>query len=910
MGARQGVGSVESGGGAVIMGDVRLSDGTLIGRDQINHYYHRYVTQVFSPRVGGQASPPKRPFLGDRPFGTEDCSLFTCREAEIGRVLGRFRDGDQNTAVIYGPADVGKTSFVSAGLLPRFDEAGAEVIPLRDYRHAAPILRALLRGRAEQLGATGLAQAEPPELVWALLRATPMQLVLVLDQFERLFWPDVTQAERDDLREELRGILESAAPQRLRVLVAIRDDYASRLDREWGELLPCLRELPVHVLPLSHDEARRAILEPVKVYGRQPGFVSSFVEDRLLPDLDKLSPGQPGLILPADLQIACQGLYEEATAQQCQAIDTELYYEITEGKGAEWLQDRHFRGLWARVEGPRRELGEELARELLSRGRRPESICVGQAWVEPGQLALAGRDRGEIEQALEEMVRVGLLIWHIAGGERAYAFATESTARAVERTMGRAAQKRLQAQEELAYAWQDWLADDRLAGRYQLDLLEEHFPDALLAPEKALLLLRSAVTAEQPVEHWLGRLETAESRLSIAELERAEPWTGKAVVRLAGQWNEIGLLGLDEEGLPERPESETFGQVSWVAAIHRQWQVRETAVLALWKTHGQEALARVEAAVGASTPGQRRNLEGRLVPASRRLAELRGVLADADAGMEQEIRKGSRRERFDTWYWRFRRRFRRDRVYIGAVALGGGVGAALSLGLLRALLAPFAVARNPGFYFYASLPPGFLLAFALSAGLQLAATLGLQRLPLQASASGRMWQLRAVVCAALAFGLMHLALISLFQPGVVLDKPLLAPLALVAGAGLGAAVYDQPRAGACISAGRWFARLAMAAVALALVQAVLVLAELRLGRSLGTTLHSGWSSNAFDRGPEGALAWLGLGRVYAIEHWRHYAAIVEEALAGLALAGGLAIGMRVARDRYQRWAALVRRAGE
>jgi uncharacterized membrane protein len=125
-------------------------------------------------------------------------------------------------------------------------------------------------------------------------------------------------------------------------------------------------------------------------------------------------------------------------------------------------------------------------------------------------------------------------------------------------------------------------------------------------------------------------------------------------------------------------------------------------------------------------------------------------------------------------------------------------------------------------------------------------------------------------------------------------------------------VYDQPMARWRIGAGRWLLRLAVVAVAFALVQVVFVAVDVMLGPQgdLGTGLMFAWSGYTYKSGLYDILKNRGLEGVFSIDNWFHYPAIVDAALVGIVLALGLSAGLIVAGNRHRKWKSLVRRAGE
>ena len=506
---------VDTGGGAAVQGNVYLPGGDFIGRDQYKNYYIQQVVSVFMPRAGAAVARESRaPYLAGRPFQIADRELFTGREAERAIVLQQIYNPTDRTTVIYGPPAVGKTSFLSAGVLPQLADSGAEVLPVRDYGTGVPFLRALLASRVLELQVEVSQQASVPELMRMVVEASGRRLILVLDQFERFFLPEVSAADRDAWREMLVEVCQIIDPAAFQVLIAVRAAWQSALDRTWGAVLPGLRQTPVHLAPFSYEQARTAILSPTRTLGVQPVFDEAFLEQQLLPDLDRLSPQQVGQISPGDLQIVCHYLHPRARAKGVQSIRAPLYFEVTQDKGAEWILDQHFEGLLEQVSGVRRTLAKKIAFELLVR--------ADADWLKPRQLSLPPREDEALGSTLEEMTQAGMLVWHMTEEtERAYAFASHSIASAAERALGRGAQKSVQARRESVYVWRDWLVQGQLADAHQLQILAQH-PPTDFPIERVLVALRSAVAEQLPVQPWLEHLESETTQSLLCELEEGK----------------------------------------------------------------------------------------------------------------------------------------------------------------------------------------------------------------------------------------------------------------------------------------------------------------------------------------------------------------------------------------------------
>lgn len=883
--------TISTGGGPSI-GTLHLPNGDFISRDQ-NNYYLKHVSLIFA-----RTREDQQPYFAGRPFHTADGDLFTGRSVQVGTLLEYIRDPTLLAAAVYGPADVGKTSFVSAGVLPNLNDIDTDLFPLRDYNDATSLLTALLRGHAKEMHVNIAGDAPIPQVTQAILQNSSRRMLWFFDQFERFFLQDLSEQEVTDFYSALGETIEEVDPTRFQIVIAIRDDWQATLDRQFGDLLPGLQQARVHLNPLKRNEAKLAIMHPTEMLGIQPVFDEDFLEKRLLDDLESLSVEGASEVLPADLQIVCHHLFQKARAQHKQVIKADFYYAATEDKGAEWILDDHFRGLMDRVTGAQRSRAAEIGTEVLVQGPR--------SWVTVDSLEVAGSSPSEIAGTLEEMAHAELLVWHLSGEQRAYAFAGHSIAEAAMRALGREAQKRLQAQRELDYVWRDWVAsDDTWASRYQLNLLEDQLPHRPFPPERILVVLRSAVTRATPVQPWLARLTDGPGHALLSELEENETASEAGATRSTAQSQAGRILGLFDAQMPTCPSGEGIGQVSWDAAVHKQIQARETAALALASVYGATALERVEAAVTAA--GERSVLK---TSASwRRLAELRGILADAREEIAEELRQKRRRERLAIWWWRFRRRVRRDARYIVSLVLGGAIGAGIGLGVLRAVMSPL-LNQTSGFFFYSYFPTGFLLGGAVALGLVLVEAIRLLPREPQGTHDRARPARWSVGLGALFFAVMHVLLMLILQPEALFESPLIPPLALVAGAGLSAVVYDQPMAGWRLGVGRWLRRLALVAAVFALVQGVFVTVDLILGpdRDMGTGLMFAWSGYTYQSGLSELLRKWGFDWVLTNEYWYHAPAVIDAAMTGIVLMLGLTAGLIVAAKSYWNWEVLLRQA--
>ena len=256
---------------------------------------------------------PVNPYKGLRPFDAADSRDFFGREAFVEQLLGRLGETGEMSRflAVLGPSGSGKSSLLSAGLVPAVWDGklpGSErwfVVEMTPGTRPLDELEvALTRIAAEQGGnlykhlnrdADGLLRA-----AGLILPKDDSELFLVVDQFEEIFI--LTEAEAT--RDQFLALLYRATTDprsRVRVVIAMRADFYDRplYHPSFGELLRSRMET---VLPLSAKELERAIVQPAAQVNMtfEPGLPARIIEDILY---------QPGA-LPL-LQYALTELFEE-----------------------------------------------------------------------------------------------------------------------------------------------------------------------------------------------------------------------------------------------------------------------------------------------------------------------------------------------------------------------------------------------------------------------------------------------------------------------------------------------------------------------------------------------------------------------------------------------------------------------
>ena len=206
---------------------------------------------IFAVDAPGLAVPPdpqQPPYRGLVPYDVDDDEAFFGREREIEICLQRITDSP--LLAVVGPSGCGKSSLVRAGVASRLRRAGQPVAVLTPGRdpHAA--------------------------LVAALETAGPTTVVIV-DQLEELFAPDVASGAAHQFLDDLVERLEVAP-----VVVTLRADHVGSVTAHpnFARRL----ETGLHlVTPMTEAELREVIERPARDAGLrlEPGLVELLLRD-------------------------------------------------------------------------------------------------------------------------------------------------------------------------------------------------------------------------------------------------------------------------------------------------------------------------------------------------------------------------------------------------------------------------------------------------------------------------------------------------------------------------------------------------------------------------------------------------------------------------------------------------------
>jgi len=290
------------------------------------------LQSAVSARPGPAPAPTgaavvQNPYKGLRPFQEADARDFFGRKPLVKRLLSRMgEDGAESRFLaLVGPSGSGKSSVISAGLLPTLrhdaipgssDWFFAQMVPGRYPLDELEI--ALLRVAVSQPAGL-MEQLRRDER--GLLRATSLalpdegsELLLVIDQFEEIF----TLARDDKESARFLKLLSAAINEprsQVRLIISLRADFYDRplTHREFGQLMRTRTEV---VVPMDAEEMSQAIYEPAARTGVQ-------LEPELLTTIVADVGEQPGA-LPL-LQYALTELFERRDGRQ---LTLAAYHEM------------------------------------------------------------------------------------------------------------------------------------------------------------------------------------------------------------------------------------------------------------------------------------------------------------------------------------------------------------------------------------------------------------------------------------------------------------------------------------------------------------------------------------------------------------------------------------------------------
>ena len=238
------------------------------------------------------------PYVGLVPYSEADARFFFGRERDLRRIIAQLFAA--RLTLLYGASGVGKSSLLRAGVVTELRRRARAAVdegekpdvhvvyfnawqgdPLAGFREAV----STSLGDAATGDALGAALAQPTltGLVTALVDALDRDLFLIFDQFEEFFLYHAHGREPGPFERDFAD-LATRPGLPVSLILSLRDDALSRLDH-FKSVIPNLFANYVRVTHLSPDDARRAIVEPVRAYNALP------LDERDWPATVSVEPG-------------------------------------------------------------------------------------------------------------------------------------------------------------------------------------------------------------------------------------------------------------------------------------------------------------------------------------------------------------------------------------------------------------------------------------------------------------------------------------------------------------------------------------------------------------------------------------------------------------------------------------------
>ena len=242
-------------------------------------------------------SVEKAPFVGPRPFATDDKEFFAGRAQEARELRALIK---VNRAVLmYAQSGAGKTSLLNAGLIPLLESGDMEVYRPERVSGLLPdgvqaeqvdnrfVFNVLYKWNDGRYAFSDLAKLKLPEFLQATKKKVSPDdeayflRLLIFDQFEELFfsYPEIPEKRLDFIRQVAAALEQD---RQLRCLFAMREDYLARFDR-YAPYLPDGVRAHYHMEPLRAKAAMEAIRVPLLKTQRtvKRGVAASLVRDLL-----------------------------------------------------------------------------------------------------------------------------------------------------------------------------------------------------------------------------------------------------------------------------------------------------------------------------------------------------------------------------------------------------------------------------------------------------------------------------------------------------------------------------------------------------------------------------------------------------------------------------------------------------
>ena len=275
-----------------------------------------------------QSMNEREVFVGPRPFERAEEKLFFGRDREISELLSLVTSN--RVVLCYAPSGAGKTSLINAGLQPRLEREGFEVLPSTRVRGLIPegvdettianiyVFNAVLSLAKETGVPAELTRCTLTEYLSTVPHLTDAEdfsspRILIFDQFEELLTSYLERwQEREGFFQQVHGALQE--DPLLRVLFVMREDFVARIE-PFMRILKPLQQTRFRLDLLGPNGAQAAVTGPLR--GTHRRFKDGVVET-LIEELRKVrvesTHGEATEVIgeyvePVQLQVVCRNLW-------------------------------------------------------------------------------------------------------------------------------------------------------------------------------------------------------------------------------------------------------------------------------------------------------------------------------------------------------------------------------------------------------------------------------------------------------------------------------------------------------------------------------------------------------------------------------------------------------------------------
>ncbi|MFT5586788.1 MAG: hypothetical protein ACI9VR_004390, partial [Cognaticolwellia sp.] len=242
---------------------------------------------------------PGEPYRFLSPFTESTSGLFFGRDADTKRFVDVWEHSDRTPMLaLTGRSGVGKTSFLSARVLPYLAQQGHEVLVVHGGQRPLEHLKSQaerLISRSSSGESSNVQELGVEQVFEQLSQHLGRPICLFLDQFEELFTGG--EAYEQQAFAEALGLMLRTGSQ-VRLILSLREDYLGALMRilDGLPLDQVLRPLPLS--PLTPKDAREALEGPGRMglevdyppFSFQEGLVDEIVADLVADDAGELAP--------------------------------------------------------------------------------------------------------------------------------------------------------------------------------------------------------------------------------------------------------------------------------------------------------------------------------------------------------------------------------------------------------------------------------------------------------------------------------------------------------------------------------------------------------------------------------------------------------------------------------------------